>query len=108
MSFNKDISLVLKFKYSCICIQCSAMFTKLEKSKLNFLMRLLVGNKEKGISILLMSKGIDVFWLPKYAESISTFGNSLTHVFPLFGYDANQIIINMQLISFYINKINKM
>ena len=57
------------------------MFLKLEKSKLNFLMRLWVGNKEKGISILLMSKGIDAFWLPKYAER-----NNLTHVFPLFGY----------------------
>jgi hypothetical protein len=64
------------------------MFSKLEKSKLNFLMRLWVGNKEKGISILLMSKGIDEFWFPKYAER-----NSLTQVFPLFGYEANQIII---------------
>jgi hypothetical protein len=64
------------------------MFLKLEKSKLNFLMRLGAGNKEKGISILLMLKGIDAFWLPKYAER-----NNLTHVFPLFGYEAIQIII---------------
>jgi hypothetical protein len=68
------------------------MFLKLEKSKLNFLMSLLVGNKEKGISILLMSNGIDAFWLPKYAER-----NSLTHVFPLLGYDAIQIIILIYL-----------
>ena len=62
-------------------------------------MSLLVGNKEKGISILLMLKGIDACWLPKYAER-----NSLTHVFPLFGYEDSQIIININKL----NKINKM
>ena len=55
-------------------------------------MRLLVGNKEKGISILLMLKGIDAFWLPKYAER-----NNLTQVFPLLGYEAIQIIILIYL-----------
>ena len=46
-----------------------------------------------------MLKGIDAFWLPKYADR-----NSLTHVFPLFGYEDSQIIININKL----NKINKM